>query len=239
MSEVMQIELGFGDGCRRCGAWVDDGLCTRSGCGEWHGEAHEDEPGADWADPDGYADELEAGRVARCLGVVREHRLFSVVAARGEASIGACELPGDSGGVPDPSRRGRVACDGGRSMTARRQLADLLRREPVLGKGEAACVRRSAKLLERGSESERAVELERLAELGLGGDARVLLFYLAVRDALRAGVVVGEAQALGLQKLAVALEFDEDVAALFVRWVQDRIEVENRGRELLTELVLG
>jgi hypothetical protein len=54
-----QGELTFTDACRRCGAWVDDRLCTRSDCGEWHGEPELDEPAVDWADPDAFADEIE------------------------------------------------------------------------------------------------------------------------------------------------------------------------------------
>jgi hypothetical protein len=57
---VHQPELTFGAaGCRRCGAWVDDGLCSRSECSEWHGDEPDDEPAFDWADPDAYADEID------------------------------------------------------------------------------------------------------------------------------------------------------------------------------------
>ena len=39
-----------------------------------------------------------------------------------------------------------------------------------------------------------------------------------------------------LLELAEAFEFDADIAKLFVRWVQDSIELRERGQQLLMEL---
>ena len=41
-------------------------------------------------------------------------------------------------------------------------------------------------------------------------------------------------EALG--KLATAFEFDTEVAARFVKWVQDSLELRERGQQVLVEM---
>jgi hypothetical protein len=47
-------------------------------------------------------------------------------------------------------------------------------------------------------------------------------------------MVDGERDAL--LSLAEAFEFDVDLAALFIKWVQDSLELRERGQQLLMEL---
>jgi uncharacterized membrane protein YebE (DUF533 family) len=66
-------------------------------------------------------------------------------------------------------------------------------------------------------------------------EARIFLFYQAVCAAM-ADNTLAEGEARALLELAGAFEFDADVAKLFVRWVQDSIELRERGQQLLMEL---
>ncbi len=66
-------------------------------------------------------------------------------------------------------------------------------------------------------------------------EARIFLYYQAVCAAMADNeLVAGEADAL--EKLAEVFEFDAEVAQLFVRWVQDSLELRERGQQLLVEL---
>ena len=66
-------------------------------------------------------------------------------------------------------------------------------------------------------------------------EARIFLYYQAVCAAMADNVLVdGEREALG--KLATAFEFDTEVAARFVKWVQDSLELRERGQQVLVEM---
>lgn len=66
-------------------------------------------------------------------------------------------------------------------------------------------------------------------------EARIFLYYQAVCAAMADNVLVeGEKDALG--KLADAFEFDTDVAERFVKWVQDSLELRERGQQILVEM---
>lgn len=66
-------------------------------------------------------------------------------------------------------------------------------------------------------------------------EARIFLYYQAVCAAMADNVMVeGEMQAL--LSLAEAFEFDADIARLFIKWVQDSLELRERGQQLLMEL---
>jgi uncharacterized membrane protein YebE (DUF533 family) len=66
-------------------------------------------------------------------------------------------------------------------------------------------------------------------------EARIFLYYQAVCAAMADNVMVeGEREAL--LALAEAFEFDVDVAGLFIKWVQDSLELRERGQQLLMEL---
>ncbi len=65
-------------------------------------------------------------------------------------------------------------------------------------------------------------------------ESRIFLYYQAVSAAMADNVLVeGEREAL--LSLAKVFEFDADTAMKFVRWVQDSIELRDRGQELLME----
>jgi uncharacterized membrane protein YebE (DUF533 family) len=66
-------------------------------------------------------------------------------------------------------------------------------------------------------------------------EARVFLFYQAICAAMADNKIV-EGEFDALVRLAEVFEFDTDVAKLFVRWVQDSIELRERGQQLLMEL---
>ncbi len=66
-------------------------------------------------------------------------------------------------------------------------------------------------------------------------EARIFLYYQAVSAAMADNVIVeGEYEAL--IDLARAFDFDPEVAREFVRWVQDSIELRERGQQLLVEM---
>lgn len=66
-------------------------------------------------------------------------------------------------------------------------------------------------------------------------EARIFLYYQAVCAAMADNVLVdGERDALG--KLATAFEFDTEVAERFVKWVQDSLELRERGQQVLVEM---
>ena len=66
-------------------------------------------------------------------------------------------------------------------------------------------------------------------------EARIFLYYQAVCAAMADNVLVdGELEAL--ISLAKAFEFDAEIARLFIKWVQDSLELRERGQQLLMEL---
>jgi hypothetical protein len=127
----------------------------------------------------------------------------------------------------------RTSGEARRQTASRRRLESLLRREIRLGLGEPAAVKRCVRAM---ASKPTAAAIEELGELGLSTPARMLAFYQAVVEAMGGKTVIGEAQILALQALASAFEFDPDVAALWVRWVQDSIELDARGQAILGEL---
>jgi uncharacterized membrane protein YebE (DUF533 family) len=66
-------------------------------------------------------------------------------------------------------------------------------------------------------------------------EARIFLYYQAVCAAMADNVMV-EGERDALLSLAEAFEFDVDVAGLFIKWVQDSLELRERGQQLLMEL---
>ncbi|MEM6292682.1 MAG: DUF533 domain-containing protein [Myxococcota bacterium] len=66
-------------------------------------------------------------------------------------------------------------------------------------------------------------------------EARIFLYYQAVCAAMADNVLVeGEKDALG--KLAASFEFEAGVAERFVKWVQDSLELRERGQQILVEM---
>lgn len=66
-------------------------------------------------------------------------------------------------------------------------------------------------------------------------EARIFLYYQAVCAAMADNrLVEGEAKALA--DLAEAFEFRSDVARDFVKWVQDSLELRERGQQILVDM---
>ena len=66
-------------------------------------------------------------------------------------------------------------------------------------------------------------------------EARIYLYYQAVCAAMADNKLVdGELDAL--LQLADVFEFETDVARRFIRWVQDSLELRDRGQQLLVEM---
>ncbi len=66
-------------------------------------------------------------------------------------------------------------------------------------------------------------------------EARIFLFYQAVCAAMADNKLVeGEMEAL--MRLADAFEFSGEVAKRFIRWVQDSLELRERGQQILVEM---
>jgi len=66
-------------------------------------------------------------------------------------------------------------------------------------------------------------------------EARIYLYYQAVCAAMADNKLVdGELDAL--LQLAGVFEFETDVARRFIRWVQDSLELRERGQQLLVEM---
>jgi uncharacterized membrane protein YebE (DUF533 family) len=66
-------------------------------------------------------------------------------------------------------------------------------------------------------------------------EARIFLYYQAVCAAMADNVLV-ESERGALMSLAKAFEFDVEIADLFIKWVQDSLELRERGQQLLMEL---
>jgi uncharacterized membrane protein YebE (DUF533 family) len=66
-------------------------------------------------------------------------------------------------------------------------------------------------------------------------EARIFLYYQAVCAAMADNVLVDD-ELQALLSLADAFEFDADIARLFIKWVQDSLELRERGQQLLMEL---
>lgn len=66
-------------------------------------------------------------------------------------------------------------------------------------------------------------------------EARIFLFYQAVCAAMADNELVdGEVDAL--MRLAEVFEFEDAVARRFIRWVQDSLELRERGQQILVEM---
>lgn len=66
-------------------------------------------------------------------------------------------------------------------------------------------------------------------------EARIFLYYQAVCAAMADNKLVeGELEAL--MKLADSFQFDPEVAKRFIRWVQDSLELRERGQQILVEM---
>jgi uncharacterized membrane protein YebE (DUF533 family) len=66
-------------------------------------------------------------------------------------------------------------------------------------------------------------------------EARIFLYYQAVCAAMADNRLAdGELEAL--LRLAGAFDFESDVARRFIRWVQDSLELRERGQQLLVEI---
>lgn len=66
-------------------------------------------------------------------------------------------------------------------------------------------------------------------------EARIFLFYQAVCAAMADNVIVdGERRAL--LQLAEAFGFNREIAEQFIQWVQDSLELRERGQQLLVEM---
>lgn len=66
-------------------------------------------------------------------------------------------------------------------------------------------------------------------------EARIFLFYQAVCAAMADNIIV-EGEMGALLELAKAFGFNPDVAKQFIQWVQDSIELRERGQQLLVEM---
>ena len=66
-------------------------------------------------------------------------------------------------------------------------------------------------------------------------EARIFLYYQAVCAAMADNVLVDD-ELQALLSLADAFEFDVDIARMFIKWVQDSLELRERGQQLLMEL---
>ncbi len=78
-------------------------------------------------------------------------------------------------------------------------------------------------------------DLLRVAKAVRHREARIFLFYQAVCAAMADNKLVdGELDAL--LELAGSFEFDSEVARRFIRWVQDSLELRERGQQILVEM---
>lgn len=78
-------------------------------------------------------------------------------------------------------------------------------------------------------------DLLRVAKAVRHREARIFLYYQAVCAAMADNKIVdGELDAL--LQLAGAFEFDGEVARRFIRWVQDSLELRERGQQILVEM---
>lgn len=66
-------------------------------------------------------------------------------------------------------------------------------------------------------------------------EARIFLYYQAVCAAMADNVLV-EGERAALLQLAEAFEFNLEVSERFIRWVQDSLELRERGQQLLVEM---
>ncbi len=66
-------------------------------------------------------------------------------------------------------------------------------------------------------------------------EARIFLFYQAVCAAMADNKLV-EGELDALLSLARTFEFDPEVARRFIRWVQDSLELRERGQQILVDL---
>ena len=85
------------------------------------------------------------------------------------------------------------------------------------------------------SAAESPADLLEVARAVQHREARIFLYYQAVCAAMADNKLV-EGELDALLTLAGAFEFEPDVANLFIRWVQDSLELRERGQQILVEL---
>jgi uncharacterized membrane protein YebE (DUF533 family) len=66
-------------------------------------------------------------------------------------------------------------------------------------------------------------------------EARLFLYYQAVCAAMADNKLV-EGEMDALMNLAEAFQFERDVAKRFIKWVQDSLELRERGQQILVEM---
>lgn len=66
-------------------------------------------------------------------------------------------------------------------------------------------------------------------------EARIFLYYQAVCAAMADNKLV-DGEKAALMRLADAFQFDGETALRFVRWVQDSLELRERGQQILVEM---
>lgn len=84
-------------------------------------------------------------------------------------------------------------------------------------------------------EFEKPDDLLRVAKAVRHREARIFLFYQAVCAAMADNKIV-EGELDALLQLSKAFEFDGDTARRFIRWVQDSLELRERGQQILVEM---
>lgn len=84
-------------------------------------------------------------------------------------------------------------------------------------------------------EFEKPDDLLRVAKAVRHREARIFLFYQAVCAAMADNKIV-EGELDALLQLAKAFEFEGDTARRFIRWVQDSLELRERGQQILVEM---
>ena len=78
-------------------------------------------------------------------------------------------------------------------------------------------------------------DLLQIAKAVTHREARLFLYYQAVCAAMADNKLVdGEMDAL--MNLAEAFQFERDVAKRFIKWVQDSLELRERGQQILVEM---
>jgi uncharacterized membrane protein YebE (DUF533 family) len=78
-------------------------------------------------------------------------------------------------------------------------------------------------------------DLTQIAKAVKHREARIFLYYQAVCAAMADNKLV-EGEMDALLQLSEAFQFDPDAAKRFVRWVQDSLELRERGQQILVEM---
>ena len=78
-------------------------------------------------------------------------------------------------------------------------------------------------------------DLLKIAKAVSHREARLFLYYQAVCAAMADNKLV-EGEMDALMNLAEAFQFERDVAKRFIKWVQDSLELRERGQQVLVEM---